>query len=432
MLFTDIEYLTEDYEVKRGYVGVAGGAVAYVGSGPPPDPQAFGERYPGQGRLLVPGLYNIHAHAPMTLLRGYAESLSLQEWLYGKVFPFEALMTAEDDYYGSLLAIAEMLRFGVVSYSDMYFHDEQRIQAAAESGVKANICPGLMVFDPDTRYEDMAECATNERLVRECHGAYGGRLRIDLNIHSEYISNPQVIRSVGQQAIELGVGTHIHISETFSEHQECKQRRGGLTPTAYFESLGFFEQPCTAAHAVWTEPDDWRIFAEHGVTVAANPASNLKLASGFAPLPQMLAAGVRVGLGTDGAASNNSHNMMRDLYLMATVYKAAGSDPTLITPAEAMRAATVNGALAQGRPDCGSIALGKRADLAVLDVDVPWMKPVSSQLSNLVYAAQGSDVVLTMVDGQVLYRDGQWTTIDVEKACFEAQAATDRISAELG
>ncbi|MCL2151295.1 MAG: amidohydrolase family protein, partial [Coriobacteriia bacterium] len=300
-----------------------------------------------------------------------------------------------------------------------------------ESGIKANICPALMVFDSDVRFEDLPERESNERYVKEFHGSQDGRIRIDLNIHSEYISNPHVVKAVGDQAVELGVGTHVHISETLTEHEECKQRRSGLTPAAYFESLGFFRQPCTAAHCVWAEPDDWDIFRRNNVTVAANPASNLKLASGVALLPEMLAAGVNIGLGTDGPASNNNHNMLKDIYLLATIYKASGNDPTLVTPADAMRIATVNGARAQGRPDCGEIAIGQRADLAVLDTDVPWMQPVHSQLNNLVYAASGSDVVLTMVDGQVLYRDGQWPTIDVERVGAEAQAAADRISAQL-
>ena len=431
MLFSDIEYLTPDFSVEKGFVGVVDGRITYIGSEAPADPAAFGERYAGQGRFLIPGLYNIHAHAPMSLLRGYAESMRLQDWLFTMIFPFEGKMTGSDNYVGSMLAIAEMLRFGVVSYSDMYFYSDDRIRAVAESGIKANICPALMVFDPDVQFADLPEYHSNERYVREFHGAFDGRVRIDLNIHSEYISNPQVVQAVGDQAVELGVGTHVHVSETASEHAECKERRGGLTPTAYFESLGFFRQPCTAAHCVWTEPADWEIFARWGVNVAANPASNLKLASGFAPLPQMLSAGINVGLGTDGPASNNNHNMFKDLYLLATVYKAAGGDPTLITPAEAMRMATLAGALAQGRPDCGSIAVGNRADLVVLDVDVPWMQPVFSQLNNLVYASSGSDVVLTMVDGQVLYRDGEWPTIDVEKVGAEAQAAAERICQEL-
>ncbi|MDR0308547.1 MAG: amidohydrolase [Coriobacteriales bacterium] len=431
MLFSDIDYLDSDFTIKHGYVGVTGDRISYMGTSAPADLSAYGSVYSGHGRLLMPGLYNIHAHAAMTLLRGYAENLRLQEWLTEQVFPFEAKITEPDAYAATTLAIAEMLRFGVVSVSDMYFFDSERIRAVGDSGFKANLSPALNIFDPDVQFQDLPECAENERLVKEFHGSEDGRLLIDLNIHSEYLSNPQVVQAVGDQAVELGVATHIHLSETRLEHEECKARRGGLTPAAYFESLGFFRQPCTAAHCVWTDPEDWQIMIRNGVTAAANPASNFKLGSGFAPIAQMLEAGVQVGLGTDGMASNNNHNMFKDLYLLATVYKASSEDPTVVTPAEALAAATINGARAQGRADCGSIIVGNRADLIVLNTDIPWMKPVSSQLNNLVFAAQGSDVVLTMVDGQVLYKDGEWTTIDIEQISAATQMARDRIVSEL-
>jgi 5-methylthioadenosine/S-adenosylhomocysteine deaminase len=426
MLFADIDYLTGDFEVVRGYVGTKGARIAYVGANAPERPERFGERYNGAGRLLIPGFYNAHAHLPMTLLRGYAENLALQDWLYNRVFPFEARIDNARAYPATLLAIAEMLRFGVVAVSDMYYFDDARVRAFTESGIKANFCSGLMVFDEETVYESTPNYALNEQLVREHHNTADGRIKVDLNINSEYISNPRVVRAVGEHAAELGVGTHVHISETQREHEECRQRRGGLTPTQYFESLGFFRAPCTAAHCVWAEPEDWEIFAARGVSVVANPASNMKLASGFAPVPQMLAAGVNVALGTDGVASNNNHNLFKELYLFALLYKGSTGDPTVVTPAEALAAATVSGARAQSRADCGVIEEGRRADIAVLDVSTPWMQPVHKLLNTLVYAAQGNDVVLTMVDGAVLYRDGVWPTIDVERAARETQqAATD-------
>ncbi|MDR3052779.1 MAG: amidohydrolase [Coriobacteriales bacterium] len=434
MLFSEIDYLDSNLDVLHGFVGVRDGRIDYVGANDPTHSNPaldYGERYNGAGKLLIPGLYNTHAHAPMVLLRGYAENLPLQQWLYEAVFPFEDRIRAAQAYPAMLVAIAEMLRFGVVSFSDMYFFTEERARAVAESGIKANLCNGLMVFDPDVRYEDMPDKESNERFVRSYHNTLDERLKIDLNIHSEYISNPQVVQAVGQQALELGVNTHIHLSETAREHEECKQRRGGLTPAAYFESLGFFKQPCVAAHCVHTEPEDWQILARNGVTVSANPASNMKLASGFAPVPQMLAAGINVTLGTDGVASNNSHNILKDLYLFALLYKGATGDPTVVTAKEALAAATINGARAQGRLDSGSIAVGNRADVAVLDISGPWFSPQTDLLNNLVYAGQGSDVVLTMVDGAVLYRDGIYPTIDVKRAIFETQQATQAILASL-
>ncbi|MDR1712923.1 MAG: amidohydrolase [Coriobacteriales bacterium] len=417
--------------MERGFVGTRGAQIAYLGSEAPADAEEYGERYDGAGKLLIPGMYNTHAHVPMTLLRGYGENMALQDWLFKRIFPFEEKITEERAYPATSLAIAEMLRFGVVGFTDMYYFMDARARAVIESGIKANLCQGIMVFDAQTTYEQTPNKASNEHFVRQYHGQADGRLKIDLNIHSEYISNPQVVQAVGEHAVQLGVQTHVHISETKLEHAECKQRRGGLTPVQYFDSLDFFRAPCTAAHCVWTEPEDWAIMAERGVTVAANPASNAKLASGFAPVPEMLAAGVNVALGTDGVASNNSHNILKELYLFALLYKGSTGDPTVVTPAEALAAATINGARSQGRLDCGCLAVGQRADLVVLETNVAWAQPVHNALNNLVFSAQGSDVVLTMVDGAVLYRDGQWPTIDVEKAIAETQAATGDILAEL-
>jgi 5-methylthioadenosine/S-adenosylhomocysteine deaminase len=309
----------------------------------------------------------------------------------------------------------------------MYYHNEARIKAIAASGIKANICSGVMVFDPEQRFEGSAEQKLNAELVRDYHNTLDGRLRIDLNLHSEYISNEHYVRGTAEQAMHLGVGTHVHASETRLEHEQSKERHGGQTPIEYFDALGLFATPCTAAHCVYTEPADWEIMAAKGVTAAANPASNLKLGSGVAPLAQMLDAGVNVTLGTDGVASNNNHNLFKEIYLAALLNKGVTGDPTLISPQQALAFATTNGAASQGRTDCGSIEQGKKADLVVLDTDVPWMQPVHNALNNLVYSAQGSDVELTMVDGRVLYRDGEWPTIDVERAGAQTQAAAQTI-----
>jgi len=445
MLFADIDYLTGDFSVAHGFVEVIDGRISYVGEADPtllsaeervaagiPALESAGtERYAGYGKLLMPGLYNAHAHAPMTLLRGYAENLSLHDWLNTRVFPFEDKIDDQKAYPATMLAIAEMLRFGIVSFSDMYFFSDARAQAVIDSGIKANICHGLLSFDPNVPYAQLPNKAIDDHLIASYHNSCDSRLKIELCIHAEYTTSPLVVEAVGQAAVDHGVSTHIHLSESRSEHEECKQRHGGKSPAEYFESLGFFRQPCTAAHCVWTEPQDWQIFKRNQVTVASCPASNMKLASGFAPVPQMLAAGVTVALGTDGMASNNSHNMFRDLYLLALLYKGSAGDPTVVTPAQALAAATSNGAFAQRRLDCGEIKVGNRADLLVLDIDVPWMQPAISPLNNLAFSAQGSDVVLTMVDGKVLYCDGVWPTIDVEKVARETSEATRGIIASL-
>ena len=433
MLFADIDILDENLDLQtHRWVGVRDGRIAYLGKQAPAgaEAEAYGEVYDGRGKLLVPAFYNAHAHAPMTLLRGYAENLPLQAWLNDMVWPFEAKMTPEDNYWATLLACAEMARYGVVSFSDMYYATDERVRAVVESGLKANICESELYFEPKP-FADYASCAAVEEYVRKYHGAADGRILIDYNIHAEYTSNPQTCKDIAAVVKEKGLRMHLHASETKSEHEECKQRHDGLTPLQYFASIGVLDVPTTAAHCTWCEPADFDLMVEKGVFAAANPASNMKLGSGYAPIPAMLEAGVNVCLGTDGMASNNNHDMMQDLYLLALSAKGAACDPTAISPKQALAAATRTGALSQGREDCGYVGVGARADLCVLDVAGPSWTPMTNPLVNVVYAGHGADVCLTMCDGRVVYRDGQWPLVDAERAKAEVAARTRRIVGEL-
>ena len=433
MLFADIDILDENFDLKRHqWIGIRDGRIAYMGGKAPAQDEAgaFGEVYDGAGRLLIPAFYNAHAHAPMTLLRGYAENLPLQAWLNDMVWPFEAKMTPEDNYWATLLACAEMARYGVVSFSDMYYCTDERVRAVVESGMKANICESELFFEPKP-FSEYAVCAKMEEYVAKYHGAADGRILIDYNIHAEYTSNPQTCADIAAVVKEKGLRMHLHASETKSEHEECKQRHNGLTPLRYFESIGVLDVPTTAAHCVWVDDGDIDLMVERGVFAVCNPASNMKLGSGFAPVAKMLERGVNVCLGTDGMASNNNHDMMQDMYLMATIYKGYALDPTAVSPKQALTAATRTGALSQGREDCGLVKEGMRADLAVLDTTGPSWTPATDALCNLVLAGHGSDVVLTMADGAVIYRDGVWPGIDVERAQAEVEERTKRIIAEV-
>lgn len=424
MLFCNIDMLDENFALKRGqYIGVKDGVIGYIGAEAPTED--YGERYDGKHRLLMPGFFNVHSHAPMTLLRGYAENLPLQRWLNEKVFPFEDRLNDDAAYYGTQLAIAEMLASGTVSFTDMYFFLDGMTKAILESEIKCNLSRGLVVFD-DSAYEQLEAYEDNLRLLKEWNGAGEGRLRSDLCIHGEYTSTPKVVEAVAAHAKENGVRMHIHLSETQSEHEDCKKRHG-MTPAAYMQAHGVFDVPTTAAHCVWLEEQDFEILKQRGVTVACCPASNLKLASGYANVPKMLDMGINVALGTDGAASNNNLNILQDLYLFSVVYKGYYHDSTIITPAQALHAATRAGALAQGRADCGVIKVGYQADLCVMNTDTPQFTPMTDVACNVVYAAQGTDVKLTMVAGKVLYRDGEYTTIDIEKIKAGAQRHTSRV-----
>lgn len=433
MLFTDIDLLDENLDYRtHQWVGVREGRIAYVGDAAPAgeDAASYGETYDGRGRLLMPAFYNAHAHAPMTLLRGYAENLPLHAWLNDKVFPFEDHITPEDCYWGTLLSCAEMARYGCVSFSDMYYHMEEGARAALDAGIKMNLSDSLLAFNGEG-LADLPVNAQNSCLLRDLQGAGNGRIVVDCNIHAEYTSNPRAVADLVAFAKESGIRVQVHVSETQSEHEECQQRHDGLTPVRYFDSLGLFDVPVTAAHCVWVDDGDIDILAERGAFVAANPASNMKLGSGFAPVPKMLERGVKVCLGTDGMASNNNHDMMQDLYLLALLYKGSTHDPSVVTPKQALSAATRMGALSQGRDDCGYVAVGAKADLCVLDTSGPSWAPMTDALVNVVYAGHGADVCLTMCDGEVVYRDGVFPTLDVERAKAEVNARTKRIMEEL-
>ena len=432
MLFADIDLLDENLDFRSHcWVGVRDGRVAYVGDAAPAGEEAarYGEVYDGRGKLLCPAFYNAHAHAPMTLLRGYAENLPLQAWLNDMVFPFEAKITPEDCYWGTLLSCAEMARYGCVSFSDMYYHMEEGARAALDAGIKMNLSDSLLAFNGEG-LDDLPVKGNLDRLIRDLQGAGDGRIVVDCNIHAEYTSNPRAVADLAAYAKEHGLRLQVHVSETRLEHEECKQRHG-LTPAAYMEAHGIFDSPTTAAHCVWLEAEDFDILKKHNVSVACCPASNLKLASGYANIPKMLEKGINIALGTDGAASNNNLNILQDIYLFGVVYKGFYHDSTLLTPAQVLHTATRAGALSQGRTDCGKLAVGYKADLCVIDTDTPQFTPMTDAACNVVYAAQGADVRLTMVDGEVLYRDGEFKTIDIEKVKAEMQKRTDAILRRL-
>jgi 5-methylthioadenosine/S-adenosylhomocysteine deaminase len=304
-------------------------------------------------------------------------------------------------------------------------------KAILDSGFKSNLSLSVTCFS-DSEYEQLPIYQETLKMLEQYHLGGGGRLRFDLSLHAEYTSTPKVAAGLARHCKSLGLNMHVHLSETQLEHEGCKGRHEGKTPARYLADLGIFDSPTTAAHCVWVEDEDIDILASKGVTLAANPVSNLKLASGICPIPKAMAKGVNIGLGTDGSASNNNLNLFEEIKLHAMLHKAVAGDPTLITPQETMACATINGARSQGRPDCGSIAVGHKADLVVVDGEAPSMVPGHQQLYNLVFAASGSEVILTMADGRVLYRDGKWPTLDMELILGQIDASCKRILRELG
>ena len=372
------------------------------------------------GNLLIPAFYNTHCHAAMTLFRGYGEDLPLQRWLEERIFPAEDRLTHRSVLVGTRLAIAEMLRNGIASFSDMYMFEDAVAEAVLESGIKANLSRSFVSFDPDMDIKKDFRFAEFLSLADEYRNADDGRIKVDLSLHAEYTNVPRVCRDVAAYAKEHGYGMQIHLSETEKEHNECIGRHG-KTPTAFFRDTGILDVPVTAAHCVWVTDDDIAILAEKKVSVSHNPVSNLKLGSGVMPLRKMLNAGVNVTLGTDGVASNNRLDLLREMQTAAILHKGTSRDPAITTAGEMLALATQNGALAQGRPDCGRIAEGNRADLVLIDRSALHNMPCYDDYAMLAYSADRSDVLFTMVDGHILYQNGAYTSIDEERLRFESR-----------
>ena len=437
MLFKDITILDEDLQVREHmYVGTKGDRITYIGTGAPCDAQrAAGDVdmdrvVDGRGKLLMSGFYNAHAHSPMTLLRGYGENLPLSRWLNERIFPFEDKLTGPAVYAGTLLAMAESLRYGIVSTTDMYYFPDEMAAAISDSGAKNNFSRSVTCFD-DSDLMDLPAGKEMVHAFETYHGAADGRIKVDMSLHAEYTNPEKIVRQLAELTGSLGANMHVHISETKAEHEECKGRHDGRTPVRFLDDCGLFATPTTAAHCVWIEGEDYDILKERGVTVAVNPISNLKLASGVCNVQALLDKGINVAIGTDSVSSNNSLNYIEEMKVFAIASKMMYNAPEAVSPIDTLRAATIGGAKSQGRADCGVLKEGYKADLVMIDIDTPWMYPVHNLATNLVYSASGSDVVMTMVDGRVLYEDGEYATIDIEKAKADVTSETEKILAQL-
>ena len=424
VLFQNATVLTlcDDRPVlKGGYVGIAGGKIAFVGTAAPQEPAA--RTIDCRGKFLLPGLVNAHAHTAMCLMRGYADDYTLQDWLYQKIFPVEARLDERAILAGARLGFAEMLRTGTTSASDMYFREPAVAALALECGMRVSLSNAVLAFD-EAAYDPETDRAIQETraLIRDFHGAGNGRIRADAAIHAEYTSYPAVWRYVTELALTHDLCLQVHVSETRKEHEACIARRG-VTPTRALYDAGVFQAKVLAAHGVWLTDEDMDIFAETGASVAHCPVSNLKLGSGIARMAEMKRRGVNVALGTDGCCSNNTHDLFEEVKLAALLQKGVSGDPTSVNAYEALKMATVGGAKAQGREnEIGRVAEGFDADLILIDADSPLLRPVYDPVSTAVYSATGRDVCLTMVQGRILYENGQFTTIDVEQAMHEVEA----------
>mgnify|MGYP004636300469 FL=1 len=406
------------YGARPVSVGIRNRKIAGVWEGENADFRAE-ETVDCGGNLLMPAFCNTHCHAAMTLFRGYGEDLPLQEWLETRIFPAEEKLTFRAVYHASMLAIAEMLRHGIASFSDMYMFEDATAEAVLATGIKANLSRSLVSFDPDIDMAKESRTVEAVRLAEWYHGCDEGRLRVDFSLHAEYTNVPRACEYVAELARRFRTGMQIHLSETEREHSEC-MARWGKTPTGFFRDTGVLDVPTTAAHCVWVTDDDIAVLAEKGVTVAHNPVSNLKLGSGVAPLRRLLDAGVNVALGTDGAASNNRLDILRELQTAALIHKGVNRNPAILRAEELVPLATVNGMRAQGRPDSGRVEKGFLADLILIDRQSLHNQPCCDDYAMLAFSADAGDVKMTMVDGRILWQNGAYTSIDEERLRYDS------------
>lgn len=379
----------------------------------------------GQDLILMPGLVNAHTHSPMTLLRGLKDDCTLDDWLKKYIWPAESAMTREDCYYGALLGIAEMLATGTTSMSDMYRCSGELLRAAAETGIKANVCESLTAdasFDPKT-HTGMQE---SERTMAQWNGFDNGRIRCDTSIQSCWQSTPALWRYVADFAADWGIGIHIHLAETQDEVQRCMAQYGA-SPVRLLEQAGVFRSRVVAVHGIWLDDEDQRILQEHGACIVHDPASNLKFCCGFANLRPYVQKGIALALGTDGVCSNNSADLFDTMKATALMQKQLSGDPTFLPAEEVLRMAVQGGLYSQGRRgEAGMLRVGMDADLIAIDGSFPSMLPKHAPVGNLVYAASGAMVRLTMVRGKILYENGRFPTIDMDQVRSKVQRIVSR------
>lgn len=384
-------------KVSDNEVWVDGSSIVYVGPAKE-DMPTFQRQIDLKGDLLMPGFKDAHTHTAMVFLRSYADDLPLQDWLYNKVFPHEAKLTPEAVYQFTRLGIMEYLSSGITASFDMYYHNEAYAKANVDCGFRTVICSAMNDFDADP---------TNIEREYLRFNSYNELVSYKLGIHAEYTTGLERMEYMASLAEKYQAPCYMHCCETKAEVEGCLERHG-LTPPQLLDRMGLFRYGGGGFHCVWMSGEDIELFARKGVYAVTNPASNVKLASGIAPVDKLLDAGVPMAIGTDGAASNNALDMFREMYLASCMQKLSLWDAAAGKAEDILTMACVGGARAMGLDDCDDIVVGKKADLCVIDLQRPNMQPVLNIPKNLVYAGSKENVRLTMINGRILYESGKF------------------------
>ena len=410
--------------IQNGDILIENDTIKSVGTSIPDELPESLKVISGKNKVVIPGLINLHNHAAMTLFRSFADDLPLQEWLQTKIFPAEERLTAEDVYWGSSLAILEMLKGGTTTFVDMYFFMDEVAKACCNSGIRAVLSQGIIGTNSIIGYQSLQKAKS---FAFNWHNQAGGRITTMLGPHAPYTCPPKFLQKVIDEADKLNSPIHIHLAETRKEVEDCLNQYK-KTPIKLVNEIGLFERNVLAAHCVHLSDDDINLLVSKQVGIAHNPSSNLKLGSGIAPLRDLIKEGARVGLGTDGAASNNNLDMFEEMRLAALLQKGYHKNPSLVPATQALGMATREGAKALNMNNLGVIEPGYKADMAILDFKKPHLQPHLDTIAHIVYSASASDVETVIVDGKILVENGCCLTLDEEKIYAEVSRRAKKLT----
>ena len=411
--------MEESGVIMEGEIWVKENRIYYVGNGEQtPDVLTWDREIDCQKNLLMPGFKNAHTHSAMTVFRSLCDDYNLQDWLNNEIFPREANMTGEDCYELTKLAILEYLTSGITAIADMYLTPETIADACHDMGMRCVLVSGLNKFGP--------ALSVMEDRYNQLNGKYD-LVSYKMGVHAEYTCSKELLEEVSKMIHKYEAPLYVHMSESKAEVDECIGRYG-ITPPALFEQLGLFDFGGSIYHGVHPIEEDMEIFKRHNISVITNPASNAKLASGVAPIGEYLRQGIMVGIGTDGASSNNCLDMFREMFLVTALAKLKENDPAAVDALKVLTMATVNGAVSMGLDEADILAEGKLADMIMIDLKQPNMQPINNIAKNIVYSGSKTNVKMTMINGKILYEDGKFAEgIDAEDIYEKANVILERL-----
>ena len=399
--------------IKRGVIAIKDGRIVYVGEKLKAENLKGETTLKGERKIAMPGLINCHTHVPMTLFRGLAEDKPLQEWLKNVIWPIEAKLKPEDVYFGSLLGCLEMIKGGVTCFADMYFHEDMVAKAVAESGLRGVLAEGIIENENLSLGEETFKRSVN--FAEKFNGYADGRVKAFLGPHAVYSCSKDTLKKVRDKAEQLGVGLHIHLAEakiTVEDKSEVE----------FLDEIGFLSKNVLAAHCINLSNKDMHILSKYKVNVAYNPVANMKFGLELPKIKDLISLGVNVGLGTDGPASNNTLDMFETMKVAALGQKMLYSNAKVLPAFKVLKMATLDGAKALGlEKDIGSIEVGKKADIILLDLSKPHLKPLHDVYASIVYSAKACDVDTVIVDGKILMENRHIKTLDEEAIMKKAE-----------